>query len=427
NGKVMDGNVIQITSLVMNNFVSGRYQGNNNQHASAENKEGGMGGGTGYVDIMNLYVKNLDPTVDNTDLFNLFRKFGRIVSARVMSNPQNGLSKGYGFVSFGKPEEAALALQEMNGYQFRTKPMIIAYHEPKKPRQEKSSSTTTSSFHSPPPSAPIDYATTPYFETRHPHESSMNTLGIDHVEHLAINMKDLSVGAPMQRKLSVVENTFNPPPIRSSPPFASRPSLASLASGASIQPVPSHLYKKREEEKIEEESIRTLRRKGSLESVNSIMTESSAQVQRQRMTEAVKQCGSYGRELHDIVDMLLTLKRKERSLCLFNSDFLKDKINAAAEALEICEEDEGEQEIILTTEKKRDYKVAEIKPRVFVPKGATVSPPTSPPKKKSITPPMSYQHTEDIVIVPPRKSKAIPIVAPPSVDSSKAAEIKALL
>lgn len=121
-----------------------------------------------FVDYMNLYVKNLDPTIDNTDLFNIFRKFGRIVSARVMSNPQNGLSKGYGFVSFGKPEEAALALEEMNGFQFRSKPMIVAYHEPKKPRQEKSTSTTTSSFHS-----PIDYANTnnsPYFETRHPHE-----------------------------------------------------------------------------------------------------------------------------------------------------------------------------------------------------------------------------------------------------------------
>lgn len=126
---------------------------------------------------MNLYVKNLDPTVDNTDLFNIFRKFGRIVSARVMSNPQNGLSKGYGFVSFGKPEEAALALEEMNGYQFRTKPMIVAYHEPKKPRQEKSSSTTTSSFHSPPAPVMMDYNTTttpPYFEARHPHEGKRN-------------------------------------------------------------------------------------------------------------------------------------------------------------------------------------------------------------------------------------------------------------
>lgn len=125
---------------------------------------------------MNLYVKNLDPTVDNNDLFNIFRKYGRIVSARVMTNPHTGQSKGYGFVSFSKPEEANLALNEMDGVQYRSKPMVVAYHEPKKPRQEKSTSTTTSSFHSPPPTAPIDYMAAPYFEARHPHEGNISCL-----------------------------------------------------------------------------------------------------------------------------------------------------------------------------------------------------------------------------------------------------------
>lgn len=92
---------------------------------------------SGFVDYMNLYIKNLDQSVTNTDLFNLFRQFGRIVSARVMSNPATGQSKGYGFVSYEKPEEAAAALREMNGYTFRSKQLIVAYHEPKKPRQEK--------------------------------------------------------------------------------------------------------------------------------------------------------------------------------------------------------------------------------------------------------------------------------------------------
>ena len=90
-----------------------------------------------YVDYMNLYIKNLDPAVTNNDLFNMFRKFGRIISARVMSNPQTGMSKGYGFVSYDKPEEATAALDEMNGKTFGSKQLIVAYHEPKKPRQEK--------------------------------------------------------------------------------------------------------------------------------------------------------------------------------------------------------------------------------------------------------------------------------------------------
>lgn len=155
-------------------------------------------------------------------------------------------------------------------------------------------------------------------------------------------MKILCVHEIYPVQLSFVENTFTPPPIRTSPQFTSRPSLASLASGASIQPAPPVIYEKIEEEYVPQP--RTLRRKGSLESINSVMTETSAQIQRQRMTDAVQRCGSYGDNLQDIVDMLLTLKRKERSLCLFNPDFLKDKINAALEALEICEVDEEEEE-----------------------------------------------------------------------------------
>ncbi|GAN06588.1 conserved hypothetical protein [Mucor ambiguus] len=441
NNKMIDGSIIQIHALMMNSFSSSRYMtqsmstptsGTTTMVAAEPTKES-----TGFVDYMNLYVKNLDPTVDNTDLFNIFRKYGRIVSARVMSNPATGLSKGYGFVSFGKPEEAALALKETDGMQYRTKPMIVAYHEPKKPRQEKSTSTTTSSFHSPPSTAPIDYATTPYFETRHPHEVGPLGLGIDNVDQLAMNhAKDLPVGGtappPLRRNLSMDNNSFTPPPIRTSPQFASRPSLASLASGVSIQQAPvSAMYEKIEQEKILEEKPRTLRRKGSLESVSSVMTESSAQVQRQRMTEAVKRCGSYGNDLADIVDMLLTLKKKERSICLFNPDFLKDKINAAVEALEICEDDEDDEDEdelhrqIMAAEKKKENRGVEIKARAYVP-----SPPKSPLKKRqSVSPPRVANRTVavDNVVIPPRKSKAIPIIAPPILDTLKAAEIKAML
>lgn len=74
------------------------------------------------------------------------------------------------------------------------------------------------------------------------------------------------------------------------------------------------------------------------------MTESSASIQRQRLMEAIMRCGDYGNNVNDIVDMLLTLKRKERSLCLFNQDFLREKIHLALEALETfndgTEEDE---------------------------------------------------------------------------------------
>lgn len=124
------------------------------------------------------------------------------------------------------------------------------------------------------------------------------------------------------------------------------PSLASLASGINVQPRPPNMPAPQQQQPDYRTANGrpTLRRKGSLESVSSIMTESSASVQRQRLVEAVMRCGDYAKSVNDIVDMLLTLKRKERSLCLFNQDFLREKIELALIALETFNEEEQAQE-----------------------------------------------------------------------------------
>jgi hypothetical protein len=114
-----------------------------------------------------------------------------------------------------------------------------------------------------------------------------------------------------------------PPTSAAQPPTGDGPSLSSLASGASVQLPP----------KVPLPKQKTLRR-NSLESVSSVMTESSSNIQKVRMTDAVRRAGETD-NTDDIVDMLLTLKRKERSLCLFNPDFLKEKIKLAKEALEL--------------------------------------------------------------------------------------------
>lgn len=123
------------------------------------------------------------------------------------------------------------------------------------------------------------------------------------------------------------------------------PSLASLASGANIQSRPyPHQQQHHHQQPIEPSNGRpTLRRRGSLESVSSVMTESSASMQRLRLADAVMRCGDYSQTVNDIVDMLLTLKRKERSLCLFNQDFLREKIELALIALDTFNDDEEEE------------------------------------------------------------------------------------
>jgi RNA recognition motif-containing protein len=87
-----------------------------------------------YIDYCNLYIKNLDEAVTSTDLFQHFKSFGRVVSARVIANAATNQSRGYGFVSYSRPDEAAYALNQMNGALLGSKSILVAYHEPKKPR-----------------------------------------------------------------------------------------------------------------------------------------------------------------------------------------------------------------------------------------------------------------------------------------------------
>ncbi|KIO22878.1 hypothetical protein M407DRAFT_78768 [Tulasnella calospora MUT 4182] len=96
----------------------------------------GSGSHSGLIDPCNLFIKNLDPAIDSNELFTSFRRFGHIVSARVMRT-ETGQSRGFGFVSYQTPDQASGALSAMNGTTLGTKAIIVRLHEPKQLRQEK--------------------------------------------------------------------------------------------------------------------------------------------------------------------------------------------------------------------------------------------------------------------------------------------------
>ncbi|GJY15698.1 putative ribonuclease H-like domain-containing protein [Tanacetum coccineum] len=85
---------------------------------------------------LNLYIKNLDDTVDDEGLKELFSSYGTITSCKVMRDP-NGASKGSGFVAFSTSEEASRALFEMNGKIVGSKPLYVALAQRKEDRRAR--------------------------------------------------------------------------------------------------------------------------------------------------------------------------------------------------------------------------------------------------------------------------------------------------
>jgi polyadenylate-binding protein len=82
---------------------------------------------------MNVYVKNLDYSIDDEKLRNAFQEYGTITSAKVMKDGE--VSKGFGFVCFSSPEEAAKAVKEMHGRIIGYKPVFVTIAQTKEERK----------------------------------------------------------------------------------------------------------------------------------------------------------------------------------------------------------------------------------------------------------------------------------------------------
>lgn len=79
-----------------------------------------------------IFVGDLGPEVNEYVLMSLFQsKFGSTKSAKIMSDPISGLSRGYGFVRFADEADQQKALTEMQGVYCGNRPMRISTATPK--------------------------------------------------------------------------------------------------------------------------------------------------------------------------------------------------------------------------------------------------------------------------------------------------------
>jgi len=83
----------------------------------------------------NIFIKNLDATIDNKALHDTFSAFGNILSCKVAT--AEGQSKGYGFVHYETHEAAENAIKHVNGMLLNDKKVFVGHHIARKERQSK--------------------------------------------------------------------------------------------------------------------------------------------------------------------------------------------------------------------------------------------------------------------------------------------------
>ena len=84
---------------------------------------------------MNIYVGNLSYEVVDSDLETAFAPFGRVKSAKVISDMYTGKSKGFGFVEMESRAHGEAAVAELNGTEIKGRAITV---NEARPREERS-------------------------------------------------------------------------------------------------------------------------------------------------------------------------------------------------------------------------------------------------------------------------------------------------
>ena len=81
-----------------------------------------------------LYVGNLAFQTTSEDLQELFAQAGTVASASVVEDRMTGRSRGFAFVEMATPEEAASAIEQMNGREVGGRALKVNEAKPRENR-----------------------------------------------------------------------------------------------------------------------------------------------------------------------------------------------------------------------------------------------------------------------------------------------------
>jgi cold-inducible RNA-binding protein len=84
-----------------------------------------------------IYVGNLPFSATSESLNEMFSKFGTVDSAKIVMDRDTGRSKGFGFVEMSSGDEAAAAIEKLNGSDMGGRSLVVNEARPMEPREHR--------------------------------------------------------------------------------------------------------------------------------------------------------------------------------------------------------------------------------------------------------------------------------------------------
>ncbi len=80
---------------------------------------------------MNIYVGNLNWSLTDADLYNLFSPHGEVASAKILTDKFSGRSKGFGFVEMADDAQAQAAIAALNDSEVMGRKLVVNESKPR--------------------------------------------------------------------------------------------------------------------------------------------------------------------------------------------------------------------------------------------------------------------------------------------------------
>lgn len=87
---------------------------------------------------MNIYVSNLSFHTTEDDLHALFSKFGKVSSAKIITDRETNRSRGFAFVEMPSDEEGQEAIKGLNNKDIEGRPLNVSVAREKEDRGNRS-------------------------------------------------------------------------------------------------------------------------------------------------------------------------------------------------------------------------------------------------------------------------------------------------